>query len=218
VGPSRLLQSFLDLDPQLRKILRDLVRKGLDLALYHPRYFQNGRCEVDLFLDLLDLHRGIERAAGVIDPVTRNRWGRIDLEDLLLSNGGRRYLRSTGVGLLPGRDANLPTWARQTLSAEGKAALPAQAKSQEHAEALASRASQEEARKNLWEKVLVLRHPCGKGLRELAEDPARRNLLWNLVASVRAGNGLLNSEDRSYSRPIEIDLEKVWKLVKDWKE
>ncbi|GEM_PF-3344788 len=217
-GKGLFVRTFLEKDADLRRGLKAYLSSKLDVGLSKPRYLSKGRCEVDVYLDLADLDRAIEMLArSRLSP--DSPWRNVDREHFIAENDGMRMLWATGVSFSPGfssfAESEAPDWRQHKLEAEGEAELPVSAPSQRAAVGMAAQAAQEAAREALYEKVLSLRHPCGKTLAALARRPGRRNGLRALVWRVVAGKGSMVGR-RLYKRPIEIPLEKVWNMVKDW--
>ncbi|MHC4781172.1 MAG: hypothetical protein ACYTFG_21570, partial [Planctomycetota bacterium] len=189
------------------------VSELADDGPYRVRYLPRGRCERDLFIDLIELHDLLRLLAG--DSHLEGRQSSADLEHLVASNGGRRMLVATGFGLHKGILADVPDWFGNTLVGTGSAPLPANAPGQEQAVAMAYKKAKEIAKKDLLEKILALKHKSGRTLSDLAGDSERSILLEELTAS--AGGKGHRGENRVYYWSLEIPLENVWELVKDWR-
>jgi hypothetical protein len=180
---------------------------------------------VDVFLDLADLADGIEAVAVFRCPVD-SPWRRVNRERLVHGNGGRWIAWATGKALLPaapgkpGADG-VPKWAHQDLVGEGEAPIPVEAEGEEAARSQAHQQAKAGAYWDLWQKIRGFRLDTGKTLAELAGNPGNpeegrlKDLHDCMYRFATVTKGFL---DKGVVRVrVQIPLERVWELVKDWK-
>jgi hypothetical protein len=224
-GDELYVGAFLRSRPGLREMLEQTAGSRIERS--PPRLLPGGVCEVDVFLDLADLAEGIENAAASRCPPD-SPWRKVNLERLVRSNGDRRILWATGKALLPstgiGIAANaLPEWYLIELTGEGVSPIPDQAESEEAAYGSAELQAWASAFWDLWQKILALKHPSGKTLAEMAgpqgggeQDPKSR---WSVLHGRMYQFAVRKKplRDRGEVRvEVQIPLERVWELVKDW--
>jgi hypothetical protein len=216
IGEKRHIRAFLVKDPLAAAEFRQFVSESIHRGPYPTRYYPDGKCEIDVFLSLEDLRESFLAIARNRTP-PRSPWREVNEEYLQWSNGGHRILWARGAGLGPrsNRDGTGPRWAHQRLTAEGKAELPVNAPSQRAAEAQAADQAVRGARANALKKILDLRMPSGALLKDIVGAGERKDLLQQMLQKISPQRAW--EEGKVYFRVIEIPLEKVWKLVKDWK-